>query len=103
PVPEPRPPVGAGAPRRALENQPGAEALGQPRIAPEVSFQRRVALRPPQHIERGEIGQLELLQKDERGLDAAVGQEKLVAELREAFAVSRHDPQRYSTRGTRSG
>jgi hypothetical protein len=71
-VAESRPPVVAGAPRRALENQSGAEAFGQRGVRAKVSSQRGLTIRSLQQVEDGEIGKVETLEKDERRLDAAV-------------------------------
>jgi len=93
-VAKPGPPLGARAPRRALEDQPGHKAPSEGGVAAKVLSQRGLAVRSLQQIEGGEIGELEALEKDERRFDAAVRQKKLVTELRQAPAVSRYRLQR---------
>src|SRR5262249_21548401 len=83
-------PVRAGPPGGALEDQAGAETAGELGVRPEVLPQRRLAFRRPQQVERGEVRELNALVEDQRGLDAAVGQEEVAAELRQGLSISRH-------------
>src|SRR5687767_12300859 len=80
-------PVGACAPGRTLEHHAGAELHGDAHVRGVVTAQRGLAARAAEKIESGEVRQLEALVEDKRGLDAAVGNEERVAELRQRLAV----------------
>ena len=81
-VSESRSPVGTGAPRRALENQAGAKPSGDVAIRPEVLQKRVTSLRILQQMERSEVRQFETVVKDQRRLDAAIGEKEVARELR---------------------
>ena len=73
-------PVGAGPPRRALEDEADALPPRKPGIAGIVVAQRRAAALVAQEVEGSEIGQLEPLVEDQRPVDAAVGEERAAIE-----------------------
>jgi hypothetical protein len=90
-VPEPQAPVGRGAPGGRLQHQPRLEAARELGVGDEVAPERRLAILGTQQIERGEVGQGETVVIDERRLDAAVGQEQGVGELRQLVSIARHE------------
>ena len=83
-----RPPSRARAPGRALQHEAGAVLLGELEVGHEVAAQ---LLGAPssllEQIEGGELGQVEPAVEDQGGLDPAVGEEELVAQLRKSVPV----------------
>src|SRR4030095_13418541 len=63
---------------------------GDGRVGAEVLPERLLSAVAPQQIERGEVGQLQAVEEDERGLDAAVGQEEAPVELRQGASMACH-------------
>ena len=70
-----RSPVAAGAPGGALQHQSGAVPHREIGVALEVAFQRLDARLALQQHERRKGGKLQAVVEDQRGLDAAIGQE----------------------------
>ena len=81
-------PVRVRAPGRALEHQPAAVAFRQRHVGRVVALERRAALRSAQQVEGREGRQVEPVVEDQRRLDPAVGQEEVVAHLRQGMPVS---------------
>jgi hypothetical protein len=74
-------PVGIGAPRGALEDEASAVGGGDVEIALIVRAQQISAAGIVEQQERGEVWQLEAIVKDERGLEAAVGEIEATGQL----------------------
>ena len=70
-------PVGGRAPGGAFKDEADAVSLGDRGVGAEVAVESVPALAVLQEIEGGEMGQVEAVVKDERGLDAAVGEVKV--------------------------
>ena len=77
-IAERRAPVRVRPPGGALQHQAAAVALGERNVGREVARELRPARLGAQQVEGGEVRQLLALVEDQRGLDAAVGQEQLV-------------------------
>src|SRR5262245_37618750 len=69
-------PVGAGAPGRTFENEPGTRSLGDADVALIVAPERILAALVLQQVERRKVWQLQALPEDKGGFNAAVGQER---------------------------
>ncbi|MNT27036.1 hypothetical protein D3C72_1626470 [compost metagenome] len=89
-VAQPVPPVWIGPPGCRFQNQPDVEASGQRRVGPEILPQHSFAFRRPEQVKGGKVGKFLPLQKDQGGLDAAVGHEEIIAELRQCAPVGCH-------------
>lgn len=75
-------PVGAGPPGRALQDETHAVGLGDGDVAFVVARERGPAVGIAEQVEGREVGQVEAVLEDQRGLDTAVGQEEGAAALR---------------------
>ena len=75
-------PVPAGPPGGGFEDEPDPEPPRDPGVGAKVLLERRLAVGPAQQRVGGEVGQLEPVLEDQGGLDAAVGEEQVPAELR---------------------
>ncbi len=89
-VAELRRPIRVGAPRRALEDDADAVRSGDLRIAREVAVEHRLASGTVEQDERREVRQVDAVVVDQRGLEAAVGDEQPLVELRQARTVAAH-------------
>src|SRR5262245_3518916 len=69
-------PVGAGAPGRTFENEPGNRSPGDADVALIVAPERIPAALVLQQVERRKVWQLQALLEDKGGFNAAVGQEQ---------------------------
>jgi len=83
-------PVRAGPPSRAFKNETEAMRGRDREIAAIIRKQRVAAMLAVDQIEGREIGQLMTLEKDERGLEPAVGEEQAALALRQFGAMPGH-------------
>ena len=89
-VAELRSPIRVGSPRRAFEYQASAEPPGKLRVRSKVLAKRCFAFRSPKEVEGSEVGKLQSFVEDEGSFDAAIGEEKIAAKLRQSVLVSSH-------------
>src|SRR5215213_6863751 len=83
-------PIGACAPCRAFQHETQVPVFGQLRIGRIIVSERAASLFALQEIERGEIGQLDAVEENERGLDTAIRQKNAPQELRQFGSVLGH-------------
>src|SRR5262249_30930898 len=73
-------------------NEPDARRLGNGDVAFVVAHESVATSFLAKEMERREMGQLQPVVKDQGGLDATVGQEHGIGQLRQMLAIRAHGP-----------